>query len=71
MTLGDEKMKQSLEILDRAARELSKLGADNITISEMFFTYGIRQGLLCAGPGMLATARHIIDKMGQQSSGTS
>lgn len=33
--------KKSLEILDNAARELSKLGFDNMTVSEMFFAYGI------------------------------
>lgn len=58
-----EQMAVSLKVMDAAASELSKAGFDNMTISEMFFAYGIRLGLLVDGYPVLGAARMVIDQM--------
>jgi hypothetical protein len=58
-----EQMAASLKVMDAAASELSKAGFDNMTISEMFFAYGIRLGLLVDGYPVLGAARMVIDQM--------
>jgi hypothetical protein len=58
-----EQMAASLKVMDAAASELSKVGFDNMTVSEMFFAYGIRLGLLVDGYPVLGAARMVIDQM--------
>ncbi|NUU44546.1 hypothetical protein [Tardiphaga robiniae] len=62
-------MVKSLEILDRSAKELSGLGFNNVTVSEMFFAYGIRIGVLVEGAAVFGAARAVIDSMEKQSRG--
>ena len=69
MALDPTAMQKSLEVLDKAANELSKLGFDNMTVSEMFFAYGIRVGVLVEGYPVFGAARMVIDNMEKQSRG--
>lgn len=62
-------MAVSLTVMDKAAAELSKLGFDNMTISELFFAYGLRLGLLIDGYAVLDAARMVIDGMEKVSKG--
>jgi hypothetical protein len=62
-------MAKSLEVLDKAANDLSKLGFDNMTVSELFFAYGIRVGALVTGFPVFNAARMMIDGMERQSRG--
>ena len=62
-------MQKALATLDSAASQLSKLGLDNETVSEVFFAYSIRLGVLVAGAGVFDRARQVIDSMERQSSG--
>jgi hypothetical protein len=56
-------MSEALKLMDATAAELSKAGFDNMTISEMFFAYGLRIGLLIEGYPVLGAARMVIDNM--------
>ena len=58
---------KSLEILDKAASDLSKLGFNNVRVSEAFFAYALRIGMLEEGLSVLTTARLMIDAMEKQS----
>jgi hypothetical protein len=62
-------MQKSLEILEKAASEVSALGLDNVTVSEMFFAYGIRIGVVVEGVRVFDAARRVIDAMERQSLG--
>jgi hypothetical protein len=64
---SEEKLAVSVKVLDSAASELSKLGFDNMTISEIFFAYGLRVGLLVDGCPVLGAARMVIDGMEKSS----
>lgn len=65
-----EKGEKLVAIMDGAARELSKQGFDNVRVSEMFFAYGIRLGLLAEGIGVFDAARRVVDTMERQTKGS-
>jgi hypothetical protein len=62
-TMTDEQGAEALRIMDAAAAALSKVGFDNMTISEMFFAYGLRLGAAIDGYPVFGAARMVIDHM--------
>lgn len=62
-------MQKSFEVLEKAASEISDLGLDSMTVSEMFFAYGIHIGILVEGSDVFDTARGVIDAIEMESRG--